>query len=146
MPVDECNDGDVKLEANGTPKFFWSGKWSPICGHWFWNNQEGSKSFCKKLGYGGGTLTKSAGTYLDDAIALGQCNVNEDLESCSVGCNDKTIGNGCIDCRAGEKVSIMITCDGLDAGTSDSSCKGMYYDFSASLNTDNDINETNLAW
>ena len=138
MHLDECNDGDVKLEADGTPKFYWSGKWSPICGHYFWNNQEGSISFCKKLGYVGGTLTRIRGTYEDDAITVGMCDVNEDLESCTRGCNDKIIGNGCLDCRAGQKVSIKIECHGLDVGNSDSSCKGMHYGMINYSSTDTD--------
>ena len=83
-------------------------------------------------------MTKIAGTYKDDAINIGRCGVDEDLESCSKGCNDKIIGNGCIDCRAGKKASIMIDCHGLDVGTSDSSCKGMHYGLTHSNSTDTD--------
>ena len=138
MHSDECNNGDVKLQPDGTPKFYWNGKWSPICGHYFWNNQEGSISFCKKLGYVGGNLTKTKGTYEDDAITVGRCEANEDLESCSGGCNDKIIGNGCLDCRAGKEVSIKIECDGQIVGTLDSSCKGMHYGLINSNITDTD--------
>ena len=81
-------------------------------------------------------MTSIKGAYSDDAISVGKCHENEDLASCSGGCNDKIIGNGCIDCRAGKKVSIRITCNGLDVGTSDSSCKGMYYNLIDSHSTD----------
>ena len=25
------------------------GKWTPICGHWFWDNNYGASMFCRKL-------------------------------------------------------------------------------------------------
>ena len=45
----QCNNGDVWLEDDGTPLFFWNDKLSPICGKWFWNNQIGATLFCQKL-------------------------------------------------------------------------------------------------
>ena len=34
------------------------GKWTPICGHWFWDNNYGARLFCKQLGYNNGRYTK----------------------------------------------------------------------------------------
>ena len=45
--ITACSDGDVKLEADGTPLIFWDKVWSPICGHYFWDNQYGAKKFCQ---------------------------------------------------------------------------------------------------
>ena len=33
------------------------GKWRPICGHWFWDNNYGAKAFCKRLGYESGEFS-----------------------------------------------------------------------------------------
>ena len=103
---------------------------SPVCGHYFWNNQNGAKSFCKKLGYIDGTQNgfKSGQTYSEDAIRVGRCNPGEDLESCSNKCNDKELGNinekGCSNCAAGQPVKITITCDGHVQNTKASTCRG----------------------
>ena len=118
-------NGDVKLEKDGTPKFFWSSEWSPICGHWFWNNHYGAKSFCNKLGYTNGKQYGYGAdqTYSEDAIRIGLCSDGQNLESCGGSCNDKGVGNGCVKCAAGEKVKITIRCEGHDQIT-ESSCKG----------------------
>ena len=31
------------------PEVFWNGKWSPICGPYFWNNDFGASLFCQRL-------------------------------------------------------------------------------------------------
>ena len=103
---------------------------SPICGHYFWNNQNGAKSFCQKLGYIGGTqIGLGLGkTYSEDAIRVGGCKPGEDLESCSSKCNDKELGNvneaGCKSCAAGRPVKISITCEGHIQNTKASTCRG----------------------
>ena len=113
-----CRNGDVKLNKDGTPEFFWNGKFNPICGHWFWDNQEGAISFCQKIGYKTGFIKEmweysdSKKIYAEDAIRVGKCHAGEQLETCSGGYNDKGIGNGGTNCAAGEKVAFMIHCDG----------------------------------
>ena len=120
------SDGCVKVEADGTPKVFWDNKWSPICGHWFWDNNNGAKSVCQRLGYSGGEVEKANDAYAEDAIGLGRCDYNEDFLSCSIGCGDKGIGNknGCPGCSAGNRVAIRIHCSGMVAGTEINSCEG----------------------
>ena len=116
-----CQNGDVKLEADGTPYFFW-GNWAPICGHWFWDNQDGARLFCQKLGYKTGTQQgRGLGeTYDVDAIRLGRCTTS--LTSCSI-CSDKGVGNGCAACAAGQPVKFTITCEGETKETAKMSCK-----------------------
>ena len=112
---------------DGTPEFFWRAEWSPICGHWFWDNQNGARSFCQKLGYINGTQSgRGLGhRYAKDAIRIGTCKTGEHLESCSEGCNDKGVGNGkCAKCAAGEAVKITVTCDGHTTNTVSASCAG----------------------
>ena len=120
------SDACVKVEADGTPKVFWANAWRPICGHWFWDNNNGAKSVCQRIGYSNGVLSRTNGAYFEDAIRLGRCNSNEDLLSCSSGCRDKGIGNGCSSCGRGNRVAIRIYCSGMVAGTEINSCDGIY--------------------
>ena len=116
----------VKLEADGTPKVFWEKKWRPLCGHWFWDNNNGADSFCQRLGYSYGELERTNSAYDEDAIRLGRCNSNEDFLSCSNGCNDKGIGdggNGC-KCSAGNNVGFKLSCAGRIPGVEYNSCDG----------------------
>ena len=45
-----CVDGDVKLDSS-IPMIHWNGRWSPICGHYFWDNDNGVYEFCRMLGF-----------------------------------------------------------------------------------------------
>ena len=84
------------MAADGTPYLFWEGRWSPICGHQFWDNQEGVKAFCKELGLTGGTAAKSTilGVVIpymvivdEDPIRIGKCNAGDAIGSCTGGTN-----------------------------------------------------------
>ena len=122
-----CRTGDVRLKADGTPEFFLRKQFYPICGHYFWNNQHGAKSFCKKLGYLYGEFQRKLGQKYDvDAVLLGACYQEEALESCSAGCNNREVGNtNCGNCKSGENVKITIRCDGHAEGLEVSSCEGI---------------------
>ena len=100
------------LYRDGSPFIFFNNKWSPICGHYFWDNNNGSTAFCKKLGYPSGTLQKITDMYLVDSLRVGTCKAGEDMMACTGGCNDYETGNGCAECALGKPVSISITCDG----------------------------------
>lgn len=109
-----CTDGALALEEDGTPKMYWNGKWSPICGHWFWDNHLGARTFCKKLGFSTGKYERLNKPYSDDALLVGRCRKGEPLTKCTGKCNNKYVGNGrCGKCKRGEKVAIKITCAGL---------------------------------
>ena len=105
--------------------FFWKGRWSPICGNWFWDNQFGATSFCKKLGYTKGVQERANEKYDEDAIRIGKCNEGESLEECTAGCNEKGLGDGCAKCSTGNDVRVTITCEGHTPDTFLSSCKGI---------------------
>jgi hypothetical protein len=127
FPERQCKDGEVRLLNDGTPEFFWDKIWSPICGPWFWSNQNGANSFCQKLGYPTGKQSgRGTGqTYTTDAIRVGACNKGEILECCHGGCNDKGTGKGqCANCAAGQGVKITVSCEGHTDGTVSSSCAG----------------------
>ena len=111
------------VDGNGNPMFFWEGRWSPICGHWFWDNQNGATSFCRKLGYTSGDQSRSYARYDEDAIRIGRCRYGESLEACTGGCNERGVGDGCAACSVGNNVAITISCDGRVP--SSSSCSGI---------------------
>lgn len=126
-----CKNGDVKLEQDGTPSIFWDNLWSPICGHYFWDNQDGATKFCQKMGYASGEHTRLDKAYSVDAFRLGKCNENDEWDTkCSGGCNDYEIGGSCsnsmfsaADCTVAGKVAMTITCSGKLNSISNPSCK-----------------------
>ena len=134
MDILGCSDGDVKLENDGTPMIFWNGVWSPICGHYFWDNSNGARKFCEQLGcYAGGMVVDlDIGTwkhYSVDAFRVGKCQHDDSWGSCTGGCNDNEIGGHCNEhvmntgmCNAGQPVRIKITCP--CSCTKSSSCTG----------------------
>ena len=47
-----CTNGDVLLASNGgNPCVFEDGAFAPICVHFFWNNDDGAATLCRKLGF-----------------------------------------------------------------------------------------------
>ena len=103
-----CQDGDVKLQPDGTPFLRKDDTWFPICGHYFWDNNHGATAFCNKLGYPKGTVHKTRHRYSENSIRVGKCKEGQYLMACTDGSNSyKTGGN----CSAGKKAGIRITCD-----------------------------------
>merc|ERR1719210_2459997 len=107
----------VRLQTNpGEPEIFANGYWVPICGHWFWNNENGANTFCRQLGYLTGNLTATGRKLATDAMYVGSCKAGEDLHSCSEGCCSEGCRKGsvgCGDCGAGKNGGITMTCLGL---------------------------------
>ena len=94
--------------------------WSPICGHWFWDNDFGATLFCQKLtsdptstGY---VIRRTDKPLEKDAIRIGKCLSNDQWLSCSGGCNDLGTGQGCADCDANSPASVEIKCNQGKAG------------------------------
>ena len=118
-----CKNGDVTIEDDGAPLLFWNDKWSPICGHFFWDNQYGAELFCQKLGYTSGTQSGRGSNqkYSKDAIKMGMCNNGDVLEKCTGGGNDYKVGDPGAGCTAGNAVKITISCNGVSKKTA--SCK-----------------------
>ena len=125
---------------------YWNNTWSPICGHYFWDNKFGAKKFCEQLGcYSGGEVSPlfpikgdSISThpihrnYSVDAFRLGMCLKEDKWGYCTGNCNDYTIGGTCFqnshaNCSTGEPVGIKITCP--CTCTKSSSCNGKYHVF-----------------
>ena len=125
-------NGDVKLVDDGTPLIYWGNQWMPICGHYFWNNQDGAKLFCQKMGYHSGKMERRSGEkYSMDSFRVGQCNDGDNWESCSGGCNDYQGGDACSNnkngkCDQNQEVKITIECSGGES-TATTSCRGTQF-------------------
>ena len=98
------------------------GNWRPICGHGFWDSQEGAKAFCRELGFSGGEFRTMDDSYSENAIRVGKCRPGESISSCTGGGNyyDEFIPS----CNAGKSVKVTISCDGHTPGTEIISCMG----------------------
>ena len=116
------------------PEVFLNGKWSPICGHGFWNNNNGATLFCQKLSpnFRSGKVIKRTDKKLkSDAVRVGICGKNNQWLKCKWGCNDLGLGNGCsakgrqeVKCAKGESASIEIKCSKISTHNSDvTDCK-----------------------
>ena len=84
------------------PEVFQNDIWSPICGHWFWDNDVGASLFCQKFtsdptstGY---VIRRTDKPLEKDAIRIGNCLSNDQWLSCSGGCNDLGTGLGDTNC------------------------------------------------
>ena len=113
-----------------TPYIFWNGEWTPICGEYFWNNNEGAILICQQLGFDSGTQTNARSTYPVDSFKIGQCKAGNTLLECDGGCNDYNVGGYCSDdgyknCNQGNQVKVTIECTGGTSTTQKtSSCQG----------------------
>ena len=112
------NDGEVRLNDGKYPEVFLHGTWSPICPHFFWDNNHGATLFCQKLNpeFKSGTVIRRYDKPLgSDGIRIGKCFSSDNWLECSGGCNDIEIGGHCYNaagakCEAGSAPSIEIHC------------------------------------
>ena len=124
-----CANGDVMLKNVGRPYIYWNDKWSPICGHFFWDNEIGVNKFCRKLGHQAGAIFDKQGYhYTVDAIRLGTCKEDDNWDTgCSGGHNDYKLG-GKIGltgaCLKTSSNAFRIKCDGKVPAIRGSSCNG----------------------
>ena len=110
------------MEKDAVPYFCTEGKFSPICGHGFWNNRYGADAFCQALGFTGGTLSKDGrkirkkkqGIYEQDAFMIGTCKSLDAIDKCAGGHNTYSFVPNC---RVGNNVKVFVTCDGNTLGS-----------------------------
>ena len=70
------------------PEVSYKGKWYPICGHYFWdNNDHGANTLCRQLGFSSGNVTKTSAKFSVDAMPVGQCGAGQRLNKCTQGGN-----------------------------------------------------------
>ena len=113
-----CFDGDLKLDGS-TPMIYWNERWSPICGHHFWDNDIGASLFCQQLGFGSGKIKQKYLTLPSDGLWVGGCRDGDKWLQCSnPKCNQLKIGGQCNDspgyCDKGVKAAFSIEC--VDSG------------------------------
>jgi hypothetical protein len=119
--VSACKDGDVRVAAGTTigegtdmyPEVSYKGKWYPICGHYFWDNNDGATSFCKQLGFSSGVRGKRGGTFNIDAMPVGKCKAGQRLNQCNAGGHawgNFNYNNGW--CKKGKNIAVAIKCVG----------------------------------
>merc|ERR1712153_64657 len=122
-PAPTLVDGSVRAENGATatagvafvPEVMFNGNWYPICGHYFWDNNDGATTVCQGLGYGGfssGTRQHVRDTYSADSMPVGECSAGQALTSCSQGGNDwgNLEYNGGW-CKAGTQIGVTVTCN-----------------------------------
>ena len=121
-----CRHGDVWLQKEGgTPYIFWLKEWFPICGHWFWDDNNGATAFCNKLGYPSGTQARTFQSYDEESMKVGGCYPGEDLIDCTAGGNEYKIGGSC---TPGNDEGISISCSGQAEQYSSCLDKGNIFD------------------
>lgn len=121
-PAPSCKEGDVRV-AEGSPnrpdvqmygEVLMKDKWYPICGHYFWDSNDGASLFCKRMGYNQGVNKKTHVKMESDSVAVGKCDRKaKAVDGCSSGGNDFTnldTNNGW--CKKGNKIGVAINCKG----------------------------------
>ena len=98
-------------------KICYNGRLVPICGRFFWDNNNGARLFCKMLGKKGGIVQKYEFKLTEDAYYAGTCSsTDKHITECSAGKNKHTLGGktrwGTGSCNKGSKAAIYIECDG----------------------------------
>ena len=87
-----CIDGDVKLETS-IPMIHWNGRWSQICGHYFWDNDNGVYEFCRMLDFDDYDHYYHKRNQKSQKLGfwIGKCKDGE-FPYCSGRCNKRTLG------------------------------------------------------
>mmetsp|Transcript_87906 Transcript_87906/g.160936 ORF Transcript_87906/g.160936 Transcript_87906/m.160936 type:complete len:1181 (-) Transcript_87906:111-3653(-) len=113
-----CGDSEVKAADTDlqplssisqgeqfVPMVSYQGTFYPICGHWFWNDDNGASAFCRKLGFTNGIRYTVRDQYSTDALMVGTCspgttnftNCNKDFGFIS-------------SCNAGSSIGVRVSC------------------------------------
>ena len=94
------------------PEILYQDKYYPICGHYFWDNDNGATTVCKLLGFASGKRAKSLVAFDVDSMPVGDCKPGQQLTQCTGGGNawGKFDDRGGW-CKKGKKVGVTVTCD-----------------------------------
>ena len=105
------------VRKSATPEVFYKGEWYPICGHQFWENNDGATTLCRQLGFESGSVWGKGKErkYSKNAMFVGVCGRGEPLNWC--GGHKGSFGDLRGQCNKGEDVAIMITCTGPTGGS-----------------------------
>jgi len=103
------------------PEVLYGSNYYPICGHYFWDNDNGATSVCKAMGFSGGIgrRKKTRATYSKDAMPVGRCNAGQAVDRCTAGANYWGNLNGLNGrCKRGQAVGVQVKCSVFVAGPS----------------------------
>jgi hypothetical protein len=106
----ECPVAAVQAGKDIVPEVFWKNKWMPICGHAFWDSNNGATTICKQLGFTTGLLQalKNGKEVFDtDAQFVGNCPAGTRLDACIRDGNPAAAHDNC---KAGQDVGVTIKC------------------------------------
>lgn len=128
-PEDRVDKTEFRLKLavhpRGEPLVFVSGDWRPICGHWFWNTEDGAISFCQALGYSSGVNHRTKHKLNASAVLIGPCNAGERIGSCTgvmrqTACQRNSVG--CGSCAWGDSAGVEVECSGGGSGSTSAMC------------------------
>ena len=98
------------------PEVLYGGKYYPICGHYFWDNDNGATTVCKALGFISGARIRTDTVYEADAMPVGECKSGEALNRCTGGGNAwgdfGFEGGKCKKYNKGSPVGVQVICKG----------------------------------
>lgn len=95
------------------PEVLYQGKYYPICGHYFWDSQDGATTVCKALGFSSGKFKRTNAKYDVDSMPVGRCSKGQPLNKCTFGGN----GWGNLNyrsgwCKKGTSIGVQVVCTG----------------------------------
>ena len=117
-PVRAANGATVQDGKSFVPEVLYQGNYYPICGHYFWDNNNGATIVCKMLGFDSGKHKKVGDAFNVDAMPVGNCKPGEELTKCTAGGNawgNFDYKNGY--CKKGSSVSVEVICSRRSGGS-----------------------------
>ena len=94
---------------------FVNGKWVPICGHFFWDNNIVASLFCQQLGFVSGSIKERFQILPNDGLRVGKCLNGDKWPQCTGNCNQLVVGGQCnngAQCTKGQNAAVSMECIG----------------------------------
>jgi hypothetical protein len=98
------------------PEVFFEGVYYPVCGHYFWDSNNGANAICQAAGFPSGQMQTSGRTgirFSKPAITVGDCRPGESWDGCTAGGNGLKLNGNDPKCAAGEDIGVEIVCGGI---------------------------------
>lgn len=105
----------VVPRSSFVPEVLFSGQWYPICGHYFWDNNNGATQVCNELGWPTGIVIQQHAAYPwnQQSKYVGRCPDVRSLDTCESANWPSVNGVNHPDnyCAGGQAVAIHIVCN-----------------------------------